>query len=49
MVVNAAPAPGGGFDVLAVVQTASAGGDDVRLGSRSGAALEFRALPYAVP
>ncbi len=49
MVVNAAPAPGGGFDVLVVVQTASADGDQVRLGSRSGATLEFRALPYAIP
>jgi folate-binding protein YgfZ len=48
-VVNAAPAPGGGFDVLAVVQTATAGGDRVRLGSPSGIALQFRDLPYAVP
>jgi folate-binding protein YgfZ len=48
-VVNAAPAPGGGFDVLAVVQTAAASGDKVRLGSPSGVALEFRSLPYAVP
>jgi folate-binding protein YgfZ len=47
-IVNAAPAPGGGFDVLAVVQTASADGADVRLGSRSGTALEFRTLPYPV-
>jgi hypothetical protein len=48
-IVNAAPAPGGGFDVLAVVQTASAAGATVRLGSRSGAELRFRALPYPVP
>jgi folate-binding protein YgfZ len=47
-IVNAAPAPGGGFDVLAVVQTASAAGVGVHLGSRSGAELEFRALPYPV-
>ena len=48
MVVNAAPAPDGGFDVLAVVQTASAGGGTVRLGSGVGPALRFRPLPYAV-
>ncbi len=48
MVVNAAPAPGGGFDLLAVVQTASVAGDTIRLGSRSGAELLFRDLPYAV-
>ncbi len=47
-VVNAAPAPGGGFDVLAVVQTASVAGDRVHLGSRSGAELHFRDLPYSV-
>jgi folate-binding protein YgfZ len=47
-VVNAAPAPGGGFDLLAVVQTASAGSATVRLGSPTGPALRFRPLPYAV-
>ncbi len=47
-VVNAAPAPGGGFDLLAVVQTASVAGDCVRLGSLSGAVLHFRDLPYSV-
>jgi folate-binding protein YgfZ len=46
-VVNAAPAPGGGFDVLAVVQTASVAEDKVRLASRSGAELHFRDLPYS--
>jgi folate-binding protein YgfZ len=48
-VVNAAPAPHGGFDLLAVVQTASAGTATVRLGSPAGPALRFRPLPYAVP
>lgn len=48
-VVNAAPAPGGGFDLLAVVQTASADTATVRLGSATGPALRFRPLPYAVP
>jgi folate-binding protein YgfZ len=48
-IVNAAPAPGGGFDVLAVVRTASAAGADVRLGSPSGAPLRFSQLPYPLP
>ena len=48
-VVNAAPAPNGGFDLLAVVQTASADSATVRLGSVRGPALRFRPLPYAVP
>ena len=48
-VVNAAPAPQGGFDLLAVVQTASADTATVRLGSPDGPALRFRPLPYAVP
>jgi len=49
MVVNAALAPSGGVDLLAVVQTASATGATVHLASASGPALEFRPLPYAVP
>jgi folate-binding protein YgfZ len=48
-IVNAAPAPGGGFDVLAVVPTASAASSTVRIGSPDGAPLRFRPLPYAVP
>lgn len=48
-VVNAAPAPGGGCDLLAVVHAASAAGSAVRLRSLSGPALAFRPLPYAVP
>ncbi len=47
-VVNAAPAPEGGFDLLAVVQTASADNATVRLGSPAGPALRFRPLPYPV-
>jgi folate-binding protein YgfZ len=47
-VVNVAPAPEGGFDLLAVVQTASADGGTVRLGSPAGPALRFRPLPYPV-
>jgi folate-binding protein YgfZ len=48
-VVNAAPAPDGGVDLLAVVQTASAEATTVRLGSSTGPALQFRPLPYPVP
>jgi folate-binding protein YgfZ len=49
MVVNAALAPGGGHDVLAVVHATSATAGTVHLGSPSGAPLRFRPLPYAVP
>ena len=49
MVVNAAAAPDGGYDLLAVVQTASAAGDALHLGSLSGPVLQMQALPYAVP
>jgi folate-binding protein YgfZ len=48
-IVNAAPAPEGGFDVLAVIPAASAAGSTVHLGSLAGAPLRFRPLPYAVP
>ncbi len=48
MVANAAPAPGGGWDVLAVVQISSREGHAVYLGSLQGPALEFQALPYAL-
>ena len=49
MIVNAAPAPDGGHDVLAVVHAPSAAASTVHLGSLSGAPLRFRPLPYAVP
>jgi folate-binding protein YgfZ len=49
MIVNAAPAPGGGFDVLAVVHAPSAAASTVHHGSLAGATLRFRPLPYAVP
>ena len=48
-VVNAAPAPEGGFDLLAVVQLEAAASSTVRLGSPIGPVLHFRALPYASP
>lgn len=46
MVVNAAAAPGGGHDILAVMQISSFESGDVRLGAPDGARLEFRTLPY---
>lgn len=48
-VLNAAPAPRGGVDLLAVVQTAITAESTVRCGSPTGPSLEFRPLPYAVP
>jgi hypothetical protein len=49
MVVNAAPAPTGGFDLLAVVNAASAAESVVHLRALSGPVLAFRPLPYALP
>lgn len=48
MVVNAAPAPDGGTDVLAVLQTASAASGELRLQRPDGPRLELRPLPYPV-
>jgi folate-binding protein YgfZ len=49
MVVSAAPAPGGGCDLLAVIQTASVGSHPIHLGAPDGPLLEIEPLPYAVP
>lgn len=49
MIANAAPAPGGGHDVLAVVQTASRETQAVHWKSRQGDVLAFLPLPYALP
>ncbi len=46
MVVNAAPAPGGGSDLLAVMLVSSREAGEVRLGSPDGPRLEFKPLPY---
>lgn len=46
LIANAAPAPGGGWDVLAVVLSPSVESGEVRLKSRDGARLEFSPLPY---
>lgn len=49
MIVNAAPAPEGGHDVLAVIHAANGDAGAVHLGSPSGPPLRFLPLPYAVP
>jgi folate-binding protein YgfZ len=48
MVVNARPAPQGGYDLLAVAQVSSRHGSTVRLKSPGGPALSFEPLPYDV-
>jgi hypothetical protein len=49
MIVNAAPAPGGGHDMLAVVQIASHEAQSVHWKSLRGEALQFLPLPYSLP
>ncbi len=48
-VVNAAPAPTGGFDLLAVAQVESANTQTLHLKAADGAALTLKPLPYALP
>lgn len=48
MLVNATPAPGGGCDLLAVVQISSREGHTVHWQSLQGSTLHFLALPYPV-
>jgi folate-binding protein YgfZ len=48
-VVNAASAPGGGSDLLAVVQRDAAAGASLRLGTTGGPVLTLLDLPYVVP
>ena len=49
MVINASPAPGGGFDLLAVMQISSREADKVHLNAVDGAALKFLPMPYPLP
>jgi hypothetical protein len=49
MVVNASPAPGGGFDLLAVMQISSHETGNVHFQSLQGAKLGFLPLPYSLP
>jgi folate-binding protein YgfZ len=48
-IVNAAAAPGGGSDMLAVLQLAAAESGDVHLGALGGASLRLVQLPAEVP
>ncbi|MEO7320792.1 MAG: folate-binding protein, partial [Nitrosospira sp.] len=48
MIVNAAPAPGGGFDVLAVIQTSSIEAGKISWKSLDGPPLGVMPLPYSV-
>ena len=48
-VVNAAPAPTGGFDLLAVAQIESVNTQTLHLKGANGAALRLKPLPYALP
>jgi folate-binding protein YgfZ len=48
-VVNAAAAPDGGSDLLAVLQLAAAESGDLHLGTLGGMPLRLQALPYPAP
>lgn len=48
-VVNAQPSPDGGYELLAVVEIASADDARLHLGSAGGPTLEILAMPYAFP
>ena len=49
MVVNAAPSPEGGYDLLAVIQVESARTQELHLGGLGGASLTLKPLPYSLP
>lgn len=49
MIVNAVPAPSGGYDALAVVQMSSQETQTIYWKSLRGEALKFLPLPYALP
>jgi len=48
-VVNAAPAPQGGQDILAVIQSTCADAGEVHLSNPFGPRLQLLSLPYALP
>ncbi len=48
-IINAAPAPEGGYDALAVLQIESAAGGDTHWKSLEGPQLQLRPLPYEIP
>ncbi len=47
--VEVAPAPGGAYECLVVIQEASAAAGDVRVGAPGGQRLDLLTLPYALP
>ena len=47
-IVNAAPSPCGGFDVLAVIQQSSAESHEIHWRSLNGPALDIQSLPYSL-
>ena len=49
MVINAAAAPGGGHDLLVVMQISSRETQSVHLQSLEGPVLNFMELPYTLP
>jgi hypothetical protein len=49
MILNAAPSPAGGYEVLAVMQMAAAERADLHLRAPNGPALRLLSLPYALP
>jgi folate-binding protein YgfZ len=49
LVINVAPAPGGGVDCLVEIKLAAIDNGAVHVGSADGPALTFLALPYAFP
>lgn len=49
MVINAAMAAGGGYDVLVVMQISSRETQSVHLQAQDGAVLQFLELPYTLP
>jgi folate-binding protein YgfZ len=49
VIVNAEPAPGGGFDVLAVIQTSSAETEAIHWKALDGPTLRLGKLPYPLP
>lgn len=49
MIVNAAPSPEGGYDALAVIQTANVDTDKICWKSLDGPLLRFQSLPYTIP
>lgn len=49
LIVNAAASPRGGYDVLAVIQTASAATTPIHWKTLDGPVLKLEPLPYAIP